>query len=79
VTWRATTEDTEGHSLEILDFLKGIVVPSVPIDTSEPATDTIDYVATDTWGNNSTSTRTVVIEPHVSFDMSANEASSTVH
>jgi hypothetical protein len=26
------------------------------------ATDTIDYVATDTWGNTATSTRTVIIE-----------------
>jgi hypothetical protein len=25
------------------------------------ATDTIDYVATDTWGNTSTSTRTIII------------------
>jgi hypothetical protein len=25
-------------------------------------TDTIDYVATDTWGNTGTSTRTVIIE-----------------
>jgi hypothetical protein len=27
-----------------------------------PATDTIDYVATYTWGNTATSTRTVLIE-----------------
>jgi len=31
-------------------------------DTSAAATDTIDYVATDTAGNTATSTRTVVIE-----------------
>jgi hypothetical protein len=29
---------------------------------TQVATDTIDYVATDTWGNTTTSTRTVIIE-----------------
>jgi hypothetical protein len=29
---------------------------------SQVATDTIDYVATDTWGNTATSTRTVIID-----------------
>jgi hypothetical protein len=33
------------------------------IDTSEVATDTIDYVATDDTGLTATSTRTVLIEP----------------
>jgi hypothetical protein len=37
-------------------------VSNILIDTSAVATDTIDYVATDTWGNTATSTRTVVIE-----------------
>jgi hypothetical protein len=32
------------------------------IDTTQVATDTIDYVATDTWGNTATNTRTVIIE-----------------
>ncbi len=32
------------------------------IDTTQVATDTIDYVATDTWGNTATSTRTVIID-----------------
>jgi hypothetical protein len=32
------------------------------IDTAESASDTIDYVATDSWGNTATSTRTVIIE-----------------
>jgi hypothetical protein len=32
------------------------------IGTTQVATDTIDHVATDTWGNTATSTRTVIIE-----------------
>ena len=32
------------------------------IGTTQVATDTTDYVATDTWGNTSTSTRTVIID-----------------
>jgi hypothetical protein len=35
---------------------------NIIIDTSQAATDTIDYVATDTWGNTATSTRAVIIE-----------------
>ena len=34
----------------------------VQIDTSTTATDTIDYVVTDSSGNTSTSTRTVIIQ-----------------
>jgi hypothetical protein len=37
-------------------------VSDIIIDTTHVATDTIDYVATDTWGNTATSTRTVIIE-----------------
>ena len=32
------------------------------IGTTQVATDTIDYVATDTWGNTASGTRTVLIE-----------------
>ena len=35
---------------------------NILIDTTQVATDTIDYVSTDTWGNTATSTRIVVIE-----------------
>jgi hypothetical protein len=35
---------------------------NILIDTSQVATDTIDYVATDTWGNTATNTRTVIID-----------------
>jgi len=40
------------------------------------ATDTIDYVATDIWGNIATSTRTVIIEASPSI-IPTNEASTT--
>jgi surface protein with Ig-like domain len=43
-------------------FLNGALVSNIVFDTSEVATDTIDYVATDSVGNASTSTRTVIIE-----------------
>ena len=44
-------------------FLNGTLVSNIVLDTSAVATDTIDYVATDTYGNTATSTRTVFIEP----------------
>jgi hypothetical protein len=37
-------------------------VSNILIDTTLVATHTIDYVATDTWGNTSTSTRTIIIK-----------------
>jgi hypothetical protein len=43
-------------------FLNGTLVSNIVIDTSGVATDTIDYVATDSSGNTATSTRTVLIE-----------------
>ena len=42
-------------------FLNGTLVSNIVIDTSSVATDTIDYVATDTYGNTASSTRTVII------------------
>jgi hypothetical protein len=50
-------------NLSIKMFLNGTLMSNIVIDTSAVATDTIDYVATDTWGNTATSTRTVIIEP----------------
>jgi hypothetical protein len=44
-------------------FLNGTLVSTITIDTSQIATDTIDYVVTDTAGLTATSTRTVLIEP----------------
>jgi hypothetical protein len=43
-------------------FLNGTLVSNIVIDTSQVATDTIDYVATDNNGLTSTSTRIVIIE-----------------
>ena len=43
-------------------FLNGTLVSNIAIDTSQVATDTIDYVATGTDGLTATSTRTVIIE-----------------
>ena len=40
----------------------GTLVSNIAIDTSQVATDTIDYVATGTDGLTATSTRTVIIE-----------------
>jgi hypothetical protein len=54
--------DNQGHDLGYKTFLNGTHVSNIVIDTTQVATDTIDYVATDTWGNTSTSTRTVIVE-----------------
>jgi len=44
-------------------YVNGTEMSPVQIDTSQAATDTIDYVATDQSGLTSTSTRIVIIEP----------------
>jgi hypothetical protein len=46
----------------VITFPNGTLVSNIVIDTSELATDTIDYVATDDGGLTATSTRTVLIE-----------------
>jgi hypothetical protein len=43
-------------------YLNATLVSTIAIDTSAVATDTIDYVATDIWGNTAASTRTVIVE-----------------
>jgi uncharacterized protein YbcV (DUF1398 family) len=62
-------------------FLNGTLVSNIAIDTSQVATDTIDYVATDTDGLTATSTRTVIIEASPSIvptdDASTTAATST--
>ncbi len=66
-------------NLDIKTFVNGAPMSPVVIDTSAAATDTIDYVVTDTAGNTSTSTRTVIIEaPSTASDAaSATDATST--
>lgn len=58
----ALAKDAAGHDLSYRKFVNGILVSSIIIDTSAPAMDTIDYVATDTYGNTATSTRDIIIE-----------------
>jgi hypothetical protein len=43
-------------------FINDVLTGNILINASQVATDTIDYVATDTWGNTATSTRTVIIQ-----------------
>jgi len=49
-------------NLGIETYLNGALTSPVQLDTSQPATDTIDYVVTDGEGNTATSTRTVIIQ-----------------
>jgi hypothetical protein len=57
-------------------YVNGSLMSPVVIKTSEAATDTIDYVATDQDGLTSTSTRIVIVEaPSV---IPSDDASSTV-
>ena len=50
-------------NLGITTYVNGVLENPIMIDTSQVATDTIDYVATDQSGLTSTTTRTVIIEP----------------
>ena len=59
----ATAKDSAGHDLGVKTFLNGLLVSDIVIDTSTTTTDIIDYVASDTWGNTATATRSVIIEP----------------
>jgi hypothetical protein len=59
----ATITDPQADlNLGIETYLNGALTSNIVIDTSQAATDTIDYVATDQNGLAATSTRTVVIE-----------------
>jgi hypothetical protein len=63
-------------NLGITIYVNGTEMAPVEIDTSETATDTIQYVVTDTQGLASTTTRTVIIEaPSI---VPSDDASSTV-
>ena len=59
-------------NLGITTYVNGTEMSPVQIDTSEVATDTVQYVATDTAGLTSTSTRTVLIEPVIAATSTAN-------
>jgi hypothetical protein len=78
----ATVSDTgQGQAgdtnLGLKYFLNGALVSNIVLDTSAVATDTIDYVATDTWGNAATSTRMVIVEVAPSTDATTSAATST--
>jgi hypothetical protein len=53
----AIATDNQGDTLGYKTFLNGTLVSNIVIDTTQVATDTINYVATDTWGNTATSDR----------------------
>ena len=53
--------DSEGRDLSIRNFVNGVQVEQISLDTSTSTTYTIDYAATDTDGNTATSTRTVIV------------------
>lgn len=57
------TDPRADLNLGIQTFLNGVPMSPIQIDTSAAATDTIDYVVTDSQGLAATSTRTVIIEP----------------
>jgi hypothetical protein len=65
-------------NLGITTFLNGTLTSNIVIDTSQAATDTIDYVATAQNGLTSTSTRTVIVEAPEASSPPATNASSTV-
>jgi hypothetical protein len=62
-------------NLGITTYVNGTAMSPVQLDTTEAATDTIDYVATDQSGLTATSTRTVIIEASPSI-VPTNNASS---
>jgi hypothetical protein len=63
-------------NLDITTYVNGIETSPMQIDTSTTATDTIDYVVTDSQGLTSTSTRTVLIEASPSI-VPTDDASAT--
>jgi hypothetical protein len=74
----ATAVDSAGNDLGLKYFLNGALVSNIVLDTFAAATDTIDYVATDTYGNTATSTRTVIVEvAQTSGADTSNTASTT--
>jgi len=66
-------------NLGITTYLNGTLTSNIVIDTSQAATNTIDYVATDQSGLTSTSTRTVIIEAATNAAAASSMASSTAN
>ena len=65
-------------NLGITTYVNGVLMNPVQIDTTQTATDTIDYVVNDAAGNTSTSTRTVIIQAPVSTPPNPNATASTI-
>jgi hypothetical protein len=64
----ATVSDTgdgqaEDTNLGVKIFLNGQLTSNIVIDTTQAATDTVDYVVTDQSGLTAASTRTIIIDP----------------
>ena len=74
---RITGPTDADKNLGIKTFLNGKLVSIIVINTTQVATDTIDYVATDPAGLSATSTRTVLIEAAASASPVSPNASST--
>jgi hypothetical protein len=62
----ATVGAPRFNDRRLASLLNGALVSNIVIDTSEVATDTIDYVATDNNGLFATSMRTVIINAETS-------------
>ncbi len=69
-------EYSKAGNLGIKTYLNGTLTSNIVIDTTQAATDTIDYVATDQTGLTATSTRTVIIEATSSI-VPTDDASTT--
>jgi hypothetical protein len=62
-------------TLGIKAYLNGVLVSNIVLDTSQTASDTIDYVATDQTGLTATPTRAVIVEASPSIVLT--DAAST--
>jgi hypothetical protein len=77
----ASVTDNVDQNIGYKTFLNGLLVSNIIIDTSVPAVDTIDYVATDAADNTASSTRQVIIDPPFSppkqADVLSNDAATS--
>jgi hypothetical protein len=64
-------------TLGIQNCLSGIFESPLEVDTSQPAIDTIDYVATDGAGLIATTTRTLIIQAPISLPQVAETTTAT--
>ena len=64
-------------NLGITTYVNGIQMTPVQITTTQAATDTIDYVVTDSAGNSATSTRTVIVQAPIAAPPTSGLTAST--